>query len=181
MQTIISVYCRPKSGLTLDVLTNVVMQLCTHTSYVVEQPSNPAPREQFLAQASANVIVIVDVPVAPPAAGIPPLDETVPPVVAEPPAAEAPPVALVPPEANAPPDVALVPPVAEAPPALEAPPAEVAPPAAEAPPAVLVVPPVDVSPVLLLPQDQTQEATPNTKTSSPTLFLNMLSLTEIKG
>jgi len=37
-QTIIAVYCLPKSALTLDVLVNVVMQLCTHTSCVVEQP-----------------------------------------------------------------------------------------------------------------------------------------------
>jgi hypothetical protein len=82
-QTIISVYIRPKSGLTLDVLSNVVMQLCSHTVVVVEQPANPLPRAQFFAQAWANVIV--DVPVAPPAAE-PPV-EIAPPVVAEPPVA----------------------------------------------------------------------------------------------
>ena len=40
-QTIIVVYCFPKSGLRRDVLSNVVMQLCTHTSCVVEQVGNP--------------------------------------------------------------------------------------------------------------------------------------------
>jgi hypothetical protein len=37
-QIIIFVYCLPKSALTADVLSNVFMQLCTHTSCVVEQP-----------------------------------------------------------------------------------------------------------------------------------------------
>ena len=180
-QTIITVYCRPKSGLTLDVLSNVVMQLCTHTSVVVEQVSNPLARAQFFAQAWASVIV--DVPVPPPAAVSPPL-EVAPPVVAEPPAAEAPPVALLPPVAEAPPAVALVPPVAEAPPAAVVPPVDgrpppVLPPVAEAPP-VVVVPPVTAASrsicVSLLLQEQTQEATANTKTSDPTLFFNMQSL-----
>jgi hypothetical protein len=40
-QTIIVVYCFPKSGLRADVLSNVVMQLCTHTSCVVEQVADP--------------------------------------------------------------------------------------------------------------------------------------------
>ena len=98
-QTIIAVYCRPKSGLTLDVLSNVVRQFCSHTAGVVEQVSNPLASAQFFAQAWANVSVV--------------------PVV--PPAAEAPPVALVPPVAEAPPlppvaEVAPPPPVAEAPP-----------------------------------------------------------------
>jgi hypothetical protein len=179
-QTIITVYCRPKSGLTADVLSNVVMQLCTHTSVVVEQVSNPLARAQFFAQAWASVIV--DVPVPPPAAVSPPL-EVAPPVVAEPPAAEAPPVALLPPVAEAPPAVALVPPVAEAPPAAVVPPVDgrpppVLPPVAEAPPAAPVVPPVGFGNIWLslLLQDQTQETTPNTRTSDPTLFFNMKSL-----
>ena len=37
-QTIIAVYCRPKSGLTAEVLLKVVVQFDTHTSCVVEQP-----------------------------------------------------------------------------------------------------------------------------------------------
>jgi hypothetical protein len=37
-QIIILVYCLPKSALTADVLSNVVMQLCSHTASVVEQP-----------------------------------------------------------------------------------------------------------------------------------------------
>jgi hypothetical protein len=40
-QTIISVYCRPKSALTADVLSNVFRQLCSHTASVVEQPARP--------------------------------------------------------------------------------------------------------------------------------------------
>jgi len=40
-QTIILVYCFPKSGLRADVLSNVVMQLCTHTSCVLEQVGDP--------------------------------------------------------------------------------------------------------------------------------------------
>jgi hypothetical protein len=40
-QTIILVYCFPKSGLRRDVLSNVVMQLCTHTSCVLEQVGDP--------------------------------------------------------------------------------------------------------------------------------------------
>jgi len=142
-QTIISVYCRPKSALTADVLSNVVMQLWTHTSCVVEQVGDPvesrAPtaKVQLCAQAWANVIV--DVPVAPPAAVSPPLD-IAPPVVAEPPAAETPPVALAPPVAEAPPAVALVPPVGGTTPAAVVPPVAealppVLPPVAEAPPA----------------------------------------------
>ena len=108
---------------------------------------------QLCAQAWANVIV--DVPVAP-AAEVPPLD-IAPPVVAEPPVAATPPVALVPPVA-------------------EVPPAEVVPPVAEAP--VPPVPPGVPPGVLPLPQAKTQEATPNTRTSDPTLFLNMQFLTE---
>jgi hypothetical protein len=98
-QTIMFVYCVPKSALIADVLSNVVMQLCSHTASVVEQPVNPLARQQFLAQASANVVMGV-------------------------------------------PGVAQVAPV-----------------------------------VLPLPQAKTPEATPNTRTSDPTLF-NMLSLTE---
>ena len=56
----------------------------------------------------------------------------------------------------------------------------VVPPVAEAPPAVPVVPPLG-SVVLLLPQAKTQEATPNTRTSDPTLFFIMKSLTETEG
>jgi hypothetical protein len=88
--TIIAVYCRPRSGLTLDVLSNVVKQFCSHTAGVVEQVSNPLARAQFFAQAWAKVSVVPVVPPAP----------------------EAPPVALVPPVAEAP----SLPPVAEAPP-----------------------------------------------------------------
>ena len=204
-QTIITVYCRPKSGLTADVLSNVVMQLWTHTSVVVVQSGNVLARAQFFAQAWASVIV--DVPLPPPAAVSPPL-EIAPPVVAEPPEAGTPPVARVPPVAEAPPAAALVPPVAEAPPATvvppvaEAPPAAalvppvggtpaavvppvaealppVLPPVAEAPP-VVVVPPVAAASrsicVSLLLQEQTQETTPNTRNSDPTLFFNMQSL-----
>jgi hypothetical protein len=104
MQIIIIVYCRPKEGLTADVLSNVVMQLCSHTVVVVEHVSNPLARAQFFLQASANVSV--DIPPAPPAA-----DE--PPVALAPPVAEAPPP---PPVALAPPPGAPAPPVAEAPP-----------------------------------------------------------------
>ena len=68
--------------------------------------------------------------------------------------------------------MALMPPVAKAPPAIA-----LFPPVAEAPPAV-VVPPVAEAVVAPLPQDQTQEATPNTRTSDPTLFFNMQHLTE---
>jgi hypothetical protein len=85
-----AVYCRPKSGLTADVLSYVVMQFCSHSVVVVEQLGNPLARAQAVAQAWANVIV--DVPVAPPAAGTPPV-EIAPPV--EPPASGVPPVALV--------------------------------------------------------------------------------------
>jgi hypothetical protein len=143
-QIIIFVYLCPKFGLTLDVLVNVVMQLCSHTSVAVEQPANPLPRAQFFLQASSNVVT--GVPVAPPAAEVPPV-EIAPPVVAEPPAAGAPPVALVPPVAKVPPAVALVPPVAVA----LVPPVAVAlvPPVAAAPPGG------DPVPLLLLPQDQT--------------------------
>ena len=173
MQIIMAMYCGPKSGSIRDVLSYVVMQLCSHSVVVVEQVGNPLARVQFFAQASANVIA--DFPVAPPAAGTPSV-EIAPPVVAEPPAAGAPPVALVPPVAKVPPAVALVPPVAEPPPTPEAPPAVVVPPVAEAPP-VPVVPPVDVALVLrpLPPQDQTQKATPNTNTRDRTLFSNMQS------
>jgi hypothetical protein len=144
-QTIIVVYCRPKSGLILDVLVNVVMQLCTQTSCVVEQPTNPLARAQLCAQAWANVVIAI--PDAPPAAE-PPVDIE-PPPVADPPAALAPPDAIPPPPA--------LPPIADAPPP--------------------VLPPVDVAPeLLLLPHDQTQEATPNTKTSCPTLLLDISSL-----
>jgi hypothetical protein len=139
-QTIITVYCRPKSALIADVLLNVVMQLCTHTSCVLEQPANPLASAQLCAQAWANVVIAV--PLVPPAAEPPVAIE--PPVVAEPPAALVPPVAIPPPLA--------LPPIAMA-------------------------PPVDVAPVLLLlPQEQTQEATPNTKTNCPTLLLDILSL-----
>ena len=65
-QTIISLYCRPKSELTAYVLSNVVMQLCSHTASVVEHPDNPLARPQLCVHAWANVIV--DVPVVPPAA-----------------------------------------------------------------------------------------------------------------
>ncbi|HJX53763.1 MAG TPA: hypothetical protein VJ801_13435, partial [Polyangia bacterium] len=101
-QIIISLYIRPKSGLTANVLWNVVMQLCSHTAVVVEQVSNPLARAQFFVQAWANVIS--DVPVAPPAAVSPPV-EIAPPVVAEPPALGAPPVVGVPPVAGVPPVV----------------------------------------------------------------------------
>jgi hypothetical protein len=152
-QTIITVYCRPKSGLTADVLSNVVMQLWTHTSVVVVQSGNVLARAQFFAQAWASVIV--DVPLPPPAAVSPPL-EIAPPVVAEPPAAEAPPVALLPPVAEAPP-VALLPPVAEAPPVAllpplaEAPPEALLPPVAGAPPVALLPPVAEAPPAALLP------------------------------
>ena len=82
MQIIISLYCRPKSSSIAEVLSNVVMQFCSHSVVVVEQVGNPLASAQFFAQASVNVIA--DVPVAPPAAGTPPV-EIVPPVVAEPP------------------------------------------------------------------------------------------------
>jgi hypothetical protein len=117
-----SVYCRPRSALTADVLSNVAMQLCSHTVVVVEQVANPLARAQFFAQAWANVIG--DVPVVPPAAEAPPVD-IAPPVVAEPPTARVPPVALVPPVAKVPLAVALVPPVAEALPAVVVPPVAV--------------------------------------------------------
>lgn len=126
-QTIIAVYWRPKEGLTAEVLSNVVRQLCTHTAIVVEQPVNPLAREQFFAQASANVVM--EPPVAPPAPDVPPLEV-------------APPVPALP----------------------------LAPPAA-AP----VVPPVDGVPgALLLLQEQTHEATPNTSANRP-IFFNMSS------
>ena len=98
-QTIISVYCRPKSALTKDVLSNVVMQLCSHTASVVEQPDNPLARQQLCAHACANVVT--GVAVATHAA--PPLDTA-------PPVAKAPPLAL-PPVAEAPPVLPVVPPV----------------------------------------------------------------------
>jgi hypothetical protein len=51
----------------------------------------------------------------------------------------------------------------------------------QAPPVAPVPPVPPVGPVVLpLPQAKTQEATPNTRTSDPTLF-NMLSLTEIQA
>ena len=121
-QIIMSVYCRPRSALTADVLSNVAMQLCSHTVVVVEQVANPLARAQFFEQAWANVIG--DVPVVPPAAEAPPVD-IAPPVVAEPPTARVPPVALVPPVAKVPLAVALVPPVAEALPAVVVPPVAV--------------------------------------------------------
>jgi hypothetical protein len=93
MQIIMAVYCRPKSGLTADVLLYVVMQFCSHSVVVAAQLGTPLARAQFFAQAWANVIA--DVPVAPPAAGTPPV-EVAPPVVAEPPASGASPVALAP-------------------------------------------------------------------------------------
>ena len=66
-----------------------------------------------------------------------------------------------------------------APPAPEVPPLEVAPPVPAlpfAPPEAPVVPPVDAAPgLLLLPQEQTQEATPNTRASRPIFFFNMSS------
>jgi hypothetical protein len=156
--------------LTAEVLSNVVMQLCSHTVAVVEHLSNPLARAQFFAQAWSNVVI--EVPVVPPAA-VPPPVEVAPPAIAEPPAAEAPPVALAPPVVEAPPAVALVPPVAEAPPAA------VVPPVAEAP--LPVLPPVEIAAVWLsLLQDQTQQATPNTRTSCPMLFFNMQFLTEIE-
>jgi hypothetical protein len=74
--------------------------------------------------------------------------------------------------------------VAEAPPAAVVPPVTealppVLPPVAEAPP-VAVVPPVTAASrsicVSLLLQEQTQETTPNTRNSDPTLFFNMKSL-----
>ena len=177
-QTIITVYCRPKSGLTADVLSNVVMQLWTHTSVVVVHLGKVLARQQLCAHASANVVIGVAV-----AAHVAPPLDTAPPVGAEPPAAEAPPVALLPPVAEAPPAVALAPPVAEAPPAAVVPPVPgtpppVLPPVAEAPPAAPRVPPVGFGSVWLslLLQDQTQEAIPSTKTSDPTLFFNMKSL-----
>jgi hypothetical protein len=137
-QIIITLYIRPKSALTADVLSNVVMQLCSHTAVVVVQSANPLARAQFFLQASSNVAT--GVPVAPPAA--------------DPPVAEAPPAVVVPP-------------VAEVLPVL--------------PPVAAVVPPgVGTVWFSLLLQEQTQEATPNTKTNGPTLFLNMLSLTETK-
>jgi hypothetical protein len=129
-QIIMSVYCRPRSALTADVLSNVVMQLCSHTVLVVEQVANPLASAQFFAHAWANVIS--DVPVVPPAAEAPPVD-IAPPVVAEPPVAEAPPVAppLPPPPAPATP-AALptvppllpgpLPPVALTPPVIAEPP-----------------------------------------------------------
>jgi len=179
-QTIIAVYSRPNPGLTLDVLSNVVMQLWTHTSVVVEQLGKVLAMAQFFAQAWARVIV--DVPVPPPAAVSPPL-EIAPPVVAEPPEAGTTPVARVPPVAEAPPAAALVPPVGGTPAAVVPPVAEalppVLPPVAEAPP-VVVVPPVAAASrsicVSLLLQEQTQETTPNTRSSDPTLFFNMKSL-----
>jgi hypothetical protein len=79
-QTIMSVYIRPKSALTADVLSNVAMQLCSHTVVVVEQVSNPLASAQFFAQAWANVIG--DVPVVPPAAEALPA-VVVPPVAVE--------------------------------------------------------------------------------------------------
>jgi hypothetical protein len=152
------------------------MQFRSHSVIVVEQVGNPLARAQLFVQASANVIA--DVPVAPPVEGAPPV-EIAPPLVAEPPATGAPAAALVPPVPKVPP-AAVVPPVAEAPPTSEAPPAAVVPPVAEAPPVVPSAPPVDLAPVLrpLLLQDHTQEATPNTRTSDPTLFFDMRSLTE---
>ena len=81
-------------------------------------------------------------------------------------------------------DVPVAPPVAGAPPLDIAPPVVAEPPAALVPP-VAVVPPAAVVPpvpvVLPLPQAKTQEATPNTRTSDPTLFFIMESLTENEG
>jgi hypothetical protein len=73
-------------------------------------------------------------------------------IPAVPPAADPPPVPLAPPVAKAPPP----PPVAEAPPL----------PVAGLPPAALS----------LLLQEHIQQTTPNTRTSGPMLFLNILSL-----
>jgi hypothetical protein len=92
-QTIMSVYWRPKDGLTADVLSNVVRQLCTHTAAVVEQPASPLAREQFFAQASASVVMAP--PVDPSAPEVPPLEV-------------APPVPALP---SAPPEAPVVPPV----------------------------------------------------------------------
>lgn len=78
-QTIIAVYCFPKSGLTLDVLVNVVMQLCSHTVSVVEQPANPLARQQLCAQAWANVVIgVAAAPQAPPVALVPPVPPVAP-------------------------------------------------------------------------------------------------------
>jgi hypothetical protein len=84
-QTIIVVYCFPKSGLTAEVLSNVFIQLVTHTSCVVEQPVNPLARQQLCAQAWANVVMgVVDapqaplVPAAPPVALVPPVPPVAP-------------------------------------------------------------------------------------------------------
>ena len=152
-QSIMTVYCLPKSVWTAVVLSNVVMQLCTHTSSVVAQVSKLYARAQFFAQASANVVT--GVPVAPPAPVAPPT-----------------PVA---------PPAPVAPPVETAPPVFAEPPAALAPPVAKAPPAELAIaeaPPVPVAPpVALLPQDQAQQAAPNTRTNCPTLFFNILFLT----
>jgi hypothetical protein len=116
---------------------------------------------------------------------LPPVAEA-PTVVVVPPVAEALPPVL-PPVAEAPTVVAPVPPVAEGSPAAVAPPVAealpVLPPVAETPP-VVVVPPVTAASrsicVSLLLQEQTQETTPNTRTSDPTLFFNMQSLIVLK-
>ena len=92
-QIIIAVYWRPKDGLTADVLSYVVRQLCTHTAIVVEQPVKPLAREQFFVQASANVVMV------------PPVAASAPEV---PPAEVAPPVPGLP---FAPPEAPVVPPV----------------------------------------------------------------------
>jgi hypothetical protein len=129
-QTIMTVYCRPKSALTAYVLSYVLTQLCSHTASVVEQVANPLARAQLCAQAWANGVI--GVAAAPPAAETPPV-EIAPPVVAEPPGAGTPPTLEPPTPAEVPP-VPPVPPVAVRPPVLVVPPAFVV-------PLALVVPP----------------------------------------
>jgi hypothetical protein len=129
-QTIMTVYCFPKSALTAYVLSYVFIQLCSHTASVVEQRANPLARAQLCAQAWANVVI--GLAVAPPAAEAPPV-AIAPPVVAEPPAAEAPPTLEPPAPAEVPP-VPPVPPVAVRPPVLVVPPTLVVPPALVVPP-----------------------------------------------
>jgi outer membrane biosynthesis protein TonB len=182
-QTIISVYRVPKLGLILEVLVNVVMQSCTHTSVVLLQVAAPfisftpmAAREQFFVQASIRLRVAPPDPPVPeePPEDAPPEDAPpdpdappVPPVPAEAPAAPAEPAAEAP-AVPVPPVAAPPPPVAEAPPP---PVAGALPPIAEAPP-VAGETPVAAGPPLLL-QAQTQAATPNTETSGRTLYFDI--------
>lgn len=156
----------------MEVLVNVVMQFCTHTSAVELQVAMAfisftpiAASEQFFVQACINVRAPppdppvpeappADDPLAPPVPEIPPADDPLAPPVAEPPVPEAPPAGLVPPVAEAPP-----PPVGEA----------LLPPVAEVPPVAGGL----AAGLPLLLQAQTQAATPNTETADPTLYFNM--------